>query len=57
MQYKNLKNIKAENQCNRQSERLKNDITRRLLNYLERKYEMRFSTAVECTEARKARSN
>ena len=41
MQYKNLKNIKAENQRNRQSERLKNDITRRLLNYLERKYEMR----------------
>ena len=27
MQYKNLKNIKAENQRNRQSERLKNDIT------------------------------
>ncbi len=25
MQYKNLKNIKAENQRNRQSERLKND--------------------------------
>ena len=41
MQYKNLKNIKAENQRKRQSERLKNDITRRLLNYLERKYEMR----------------
>ncbi len=36
MQYKNLKNIKAENQRNRQSERLKNDITRRLLNYLDK---------------------
>ena len=57
MQYKNLKNIKAENQRNRQSERLKNDITRRLLNYLERKYEMRFNTALGCTEARKAGSN
>ena len=57
MQYKNLKNIKAENQRNRQSERLKNDITRRLLNYLERKYEMRFNTALGCTETRKAGSN
>ena len=50
MKSKNLKNIKAENQRNRQSERLKNDITRRLLNYLERKYEMRFNTALGCTE-------
>ena len=57
MKSKNLKNIKAENQRNRQSERLKNDITRRLLNYLERKYEMRFNTALGCTEARKAGSN
>ena len=57
MQYKNLKNIKAENQRKRQSERLKNDITRRLLNYLERKYEMRFNTALGCTEIRKAGSN
>ena len=57
MQYKNLKNIKAENQRNRQSERLKNDITRRLLNYLERKYEMRFNTALGCTEIRKAGSD
>ena len=57
MKSKNLKNIKAENQRNRQSERLKNDITRRLLNYLERKYEMRFNTALGCTETRKARSN
>ena len=47
MQYKNLKNIKAENQRNRQSDRLKNDITRRLLNYLERKYEMRYNTALD----------
>lgn len=54
MQYKNLKNIKAENQRKRQSERLKNDITRRLLNYLERKYEMRFNSALGCTEIRKA---
>ena len=57
MKSKNLKNIKAENQRNRQSERLKNDITRRLLNYLERKYEMRFNTALGCTETRKAGSN
>lgn len=57
MKSKNLKNIKAENQRNRQSERLKNDITRRLLNYLERKYEMRFNTALGCTESRKAGSN
>ena len=57
MQYKNLKNIKAENQRNRQSDRLKNDITRRLLNYLERKYEMRYNTALGCTEIRKAGSD
>ena len=57
MKSKNLKNIKAENQRNRQSERLKNDITRRLLNYLERKYEMRFNTALGCTETGKAGSN
>ena len=57
MQYKNLKNIKAENQRNRQSERLKNDITRRLLNYLEWKYEMRYNTALGCTEIRKAGSD
>ena len=57
MQYKNLKNIKAENQRNRQSERLKNNITRRLLNYLERKYEMRYNTALGCTEIRKAGSD
>ena len=57
MQYKNLKNIKAENQRKRQSERLKNDITRRLLNYLERKYEMRYNTASGCTEIRKAGSD
>ena len=57
MKSKNLKNIKAKNQRNRQSERLKNDITRRLLNYLERKYEMRFNTALGCTETRKAGSN
>ena len=57
MKSKNLKNIKAENQRNRQSERLKNDITRRLLNYLERKYEMRFNTALGCTEIRKAGSD
>lgn len=57
MKSKNLKNIKAENQRYRQSERLKNDITRRLLNYLERKYEMRFNTALGCTETRKAGSN
>ena len=57
MKSKNLKNIKAENQRNRQSERLKNDITRRLLNYLERKYEMRFNTALGCTETRKSGSN
>ena len=57
MQYKNLKNIKAENQRNRQSERIKNDITRRLLNYLERKYEMRYNTALGCTEIRKAGSD
>ena len=57
MKSKNLKNIKAENQRNRQLERLKNDITRRLLNYLERKYEMRYNTALGCTEVRKAGSN
>ena len=57
MKSKNLKNIKAENQRNKQSERLKNDITRRLLNYLERKYEMRFNTALGYTETRKAGSN
>ena len=57
MQYKNLKNIKAENQRKRQSDKLKNDITRRLLDYLERKYEMRYNTALGCTEIRKAGSN
>jgi len=57
MKSKNLKNIKAKNQRKRQSERLKNDITRRLLNYLERKYEMRYNTALGCTEIRKAGSD
>ena len=57
MKSKNLKNIKAVNQRNRQWDRLKNDITRRLLNYLERKYEMRFNTALGCTETHKAGSN
>ena len=57
MKIKNLKKIKAENQRNRQAEKLKHDITRRLLDYLERKYEMRHNTALGCTEIRKAGSN
>ena len=57
MKYNNLKNIKAVNQRKRQSDKLKHDITRRLLDYLERKYEMRYNTALGCTEMRKAGSN
>ncbi len=57
MKIKNLKKIKAENQRNRQAGKLNHDITRRLLDYLERKYEMRHNTALGCTEIRKAGSN
>lgn len=57
MKIKNLKKIKAENQHNRQAEKLNHDITRRLLDYLERKYEMRHNTALGCTEIRKVGSN
>ena len=57
MKIKNLKKIKAENQRNRQAGKLSHDITRRLLDYLERKYEMRHNTALGCTEIRKAGSN
>ena len=51
---KNLRSVKAENQHNKRSNRLKYDITRRLLDYLERKYEMRYNTALGCAEIRKA---
>jgi len=54
---KNLRSVKAENQHNKRSNRLKYDITRRLLDYLERKYEMRYNTALGCAEIRKAGSN
>jgi len=54
---KNLRSVKAENQHNKRSNRLKYDITRRLLDYLERKYEMRYNTALGCTEIRKAGSD
>lgn len=57
MKIKNLKKIKAENQRNRQAGKLNHDITRRLLDYLERKYEMRHNTALGYTEIRKAGSN
>jgi len=57
MKIKNLKKIKAENQRNRQAGKLKHDITCRLLDYLELKYEMRHNTALGCTEIRKAGSN
>lgn len=57
MQYKNLKNVRAGSQCNRQSERFKDDTTRRPLNYLEQKYEMRYSTALGCMGIRKAGSD
>lgn len=57
MKIKNLKKIKVENQRNRQAGKLSHDITRRLLDYLERKYEMRHNTALGCTEIRKAGSN
>ena len=57
MKIKNLKKIKAENQRNRQTGKLKHDVTRRLLDYLERKYEMRHNTALGCTEIRKAGSD
>ena len=53
---KNLRSVKAENQHNKRSNRLKYDITRRLLDYLERKYEMRYNTALGCAEIRKAGS-
>ena len=36
---------------------MKHDVTRRLLDYLERKYEMRYNTALGCTEIRKANSS
>ena len=54
---KNLRSVKAENQHNKRSNRLKYDITRRLLDYLERKYEMRYNTALGCAEIRKAGSD
>ena len=57
MHKNNLKKIKVANQRNRKAAKLKNDITHRLLDYLERKYEMRYNTALGCTEIRKARSN
>ena len=45
MKGKNLKNVKAENQRNRKADKMKHDVTRRLLDYLERKYDMRYNTA------------
>ena len=57
MHKNNLKKIKVANQRNRKAAKLKNDITHRLLDYLERKYEMRYNTALGCTEIRKAGSN
>ena len=54
---KNLRSVKAENQHNKRSNRLKYDITRRLLDYLERKYEMRYNTALGYAEIRKAGSD
>ena len=57
MKRKNLKNVKAENQRNRKADKMKYDVTRRLLDYLERKYEMRYNTALGCTEIRKANSS
>lgn len=57
MKRKNLKNVKAENQRNRKADKMKHDVTRRLLDYLERKYEMRYNTALGCTEIRKANSS
>ena len=54
---KNLRSVKAENQHNKRSNRLKYDITRCLLDYLERKYEMRYNTALGCAEIRKAGSD
>lgn len=57
MKSKNLKNVKAENQRNRKADKMKYDVTRRLLDYLERKYEMRYNTALGCTEIRKANSS
>ncbi len=57
MKGKNLKNVKAENQRNRKADKMKYDVTRRLLDYLERKYEMRYNTALGCTEIRKANSS
>ena len=57
MKGKNLKNVKAENQRNRKVDKMKHDVTRRLLDYLERKYEMRYNTALGCTEIRKANSS
>lgn len=57
MKSKNLKNVKAENQRNRKADKMKHDVTRRLLDYLERKYEMRYNTALGCTEIRKANSS
>ena len=57
MHKNNLKKIKVANQRNRKAAKLKNDIIHRLLDYLERKYEMRYNTALGCTEIRKAGSN
>ena len=57
MKSKNLKNVKAENQRNRKADKMKYDVTRRLLDYLERKYEVRYNTALGCTEIRKANSS
>ena len=57
MKSKNLKNVKVENQRNRKADKMKHDVTRRLLDYLERKYEMRYNTALGCTEIRKANSS
>ena len=57
MHKNNLKKIKVANQRNRKAAKLKNDITHRLFDYLERKYEMRYNTALGCTEIRKAGSN
>ena len=57
MHKNNLKKIKVANQRNRKAAKLKNDLPHRLLDYLERKYEMRYNTALGCTEIRKAGSN
>lgn len=52
MYNKNLKAIIAKNKKEKLTKRLKADVTKQLITYLENKYELRFNTILGCTELR-----